>query len=261
MNKGYITNILLISQFIIIVVIVWELVTLKSQSSDQLIDIKKSIIASDSLKKEAAGQYAKLVDYYKTEHDLLNNLRENNDSLYQIIHTNGERVLNITRSLISLDKKVVSGFGKPDPLDTNNLNLSLRYPSETSPFVLWDGSINKNTAAYRGKFSFGQMPLGIVLTEESRGLWKTRLIGPSWLRVDSLSVISIPQDEYTPLEPKKVQFLVGGTYFTKLNINEKALGVNLGVSIFDQHNILIGANSLQQISFGYTYKIKSFKKK
>lgn len=261
MNKGTITNILLISQFIIICTVVWQLITLKSQSSDQITDLKKSIIASDSLKKEAAGQYAKLVDYYKTERDLLADLRDNNDSLYQLINTHGERVLNITRSIISLDKKVVAGFAKQDPLDTNNLNLSLRYPSETTPFVLWDGLINKQTAAYRGKFSFSELPLSIVLTEESRGLWKTRLIGPTWLRVDSLSVISIPPVDYTPVEPAKVQFLVGGTYFTKLNIREQAIGVNFGVNLFDRHNILVGANSLQQISFGYTYKIKSFKKK
>jgi hypothetical protein len=261
MNKASIINILIISQFVIICVMVWEIVTLKSTTSDQIDSLKKSIIASDSLQKEAAGQYAKLVDYYKSERDLIEDLRDNNDSLYQLIDANGERVLSIARSIISLDKKVVAGFAKPDPLDTNTLNLSLRYPSEKSPFVLWDGSINKSTAAYRGKFSFGQLPLGIVLTEESRGLWKTRLIGPSWLRVDSLSIMSLPPEEYTPAEPKRVQFLVGGTYFTRLNIQERAIGVNFGVNLFDRHNILVGANSLQQLSFGYTYKIKSFKKK
>jgi hypothetical protein len=261
MNNKVFSNILVISQFIIICVMVWEIFTLKSTTSDQIDSLKKSIIASDSLQKEAAGQYAKLVDYYKSESELLDNLRDNNDSLFQLINANGERVLSVARSIISLDKKVVAGFAKPDPLDTNTLNLSLRYPSEKSPFVLWDGSINKATAAYRGKFSFSQLPLSIVLTEESRGLWKTRLIGPSWLKVDSLSIMSLPPDEYTSIEPKKVQFLVGGTYFTRLNIQEQAVGVNFGVNLLDRHNILVGANSLQQVSFGYTYKIKSFKKK
>jgi len=222
--------------------------------------LRQSIINSDKLIKEKNGQYAKLVNYYSTQRDLLNNLKEFNSALYKTIKKQDERLLNITSAVITLDKKVVQGFAKPDPIDTNNLILSLKYPNEKDPFVFWDGTINKNTAAYKGIFSFGKLPIKVVLTEESRGLWKSRIVGPEWLKVDSLSILSIPPDEYTPIKNKNIQFLVGGSYIYALNTNYHGLGVNIGLNLYDSHNLMIGANTLNQVSLGYLYKIKSFKR-
>jgi hypothetical protein len=222
--------------------------------------LKKSIIASDKLTMEANGRYAKLVDYYNSQRDLLNDLKKTNADLYKTIKSQDERLLSITRAVITLDEKVVKGFGKPDPLDTNKLNFSLRYPDEKEPFIYWDGSIHKQTAAYQGVFSFGKLPLSIVLTEESRGLWKTRLIGPEWLKVDSLSIKSLPPEEYPTVVSKKLQLLFGGSYVYQLNQNSHGLGINVGLNLFDQHNLILGANTFNQVNATYLYKIKSFKK-
>lgn len=229
---------------------------------DREIDqLKKSIIASDKLTKEADGRYAKLVDYYSSQRDLLKDLKENNRELYREIKEQDEKLLSITSSIISLDEKVVQGFAKEDPLDTNKLNLSLKYPDEKEPFVFWDGWVNKNTAAYRGTFSFGKLPIKVVLTEESRGLWKSRIIGPEWLRVDSLSIVSIPPEEYVPVKSKKIQWLIGGSYLYSLNDSRQGLGVNFGINLFDQHNLVLGASTLNQVGVCYLYRIKSFKRK
>jgi hypothetical protein len=223
-------------------------------------ELKKSIIASDRLTKEADGRYAKLVDYYASQGDLMKELKESNKDLYKTIKKQDERLLSITSSIITLDRKIVQGFAEPDPIDTNRLNLSLKYPDEKDPFVYWDGWVNKNTAAYKGTFSFGKLPIQIILTEDTRGLWKSRIVGPDWLKVDSLSIKSLPPTEYASVKPKNIQWLVGGSYIYNLTTAGQGLGVNFGLSLFDKHNLIIGANTLNQVSLGYMYKIKTFKR-
>lgn len=261
MNKDSIYKAIALCLISIIIFMSWKIYNIQATGLAQIDELKKSIIASDSLTKEANGQYAKLVDYYKTESDLLRDLKSNNNSLYQTIKKQDERLLSITSAVISLDRKVSEGFAQTDPLDTNKLNLSLRYPTEEDPFVFWDGWVNKNTSAYLGEFSFSKLPIKIILTEETRGIWKSRLVGPEWLKVDSLSISSIPPIEYSQVKPKNIQWLVGGSYYYGLNLGNSGIGVNLGLNLFDRHNIIFGANTLQQLSFGYTYKISSFKKK
>jgi hypothetical protein len=260
MNKDSFYRIFLSVLLIIIILMAFRIGNIQNTADHETSDLKKSIIASDKLVKEADGRYSKLVNYYASERTLINDLKESNIELYKTIKQQGEKILNITSAVISLDKKVVQGFGKQDPLDTNKLNLSLKYPSEIDPFIFWDGSINKHTAEYNGIFSFGKLPVKIILTEEKRGLWKSRLVGPEWLKVDSMSILSLPPELYPTVKPKNIQWLVGGTYYYGLNSTSKAIGVNFGLNLFDKHNIIIGANTLQQVSFGYTHKIKTFKR-
>lgn len=260
MNKNRFSNILLIVLMLIIIFLAWRISGLQQKSIDDTDKLKQSIIASDRLTKEAEGQYAKLVDYYKSERDLMKEIKADNRNLYNTIKEQDERLLSITKAIVTLDSKVVAGFGKPDPVDTNKINFGLKYPNEKDPFIFWDGWINKQTAAYSGEFKFGKLPLQIVLTEESRGLWKSRLIGPDWLKVDSLQINSIPPTEYQTVVPKKVQWLVGGTYYRGLSDSQNGVGVNFGVNLFDRHNIMVGANTFQQVSVGYYFKIKSFKR-
>jgi hypothetical protein len=244
----------------VVIFLAWKTSSVQDDFLNKTEELKKSIIKSDKLLKESEGRYAKLVDYYKTEKELLSQIKKENKSLYNTIKEQDERLLSITNAIVTLDKKVVEGFGQEDPVDTNKINLSLKYPSDKDPFVFWDGWVNKNTAAYKGTFSFGKLPIQVVLTEESRGLWKSRVVGPEWLRVDSLQITSIPPEDYAPTEEKKIQWLVGGAYSYGLNDKSSAVGVNLGVSLFSSHNIVFGANTFQQVSLGYLYKIKSFKR-
>lgn len=261
MNKDLFHRILISVMLAAMLLMSFHTCSIQKDAANDTAELKKSIIASDKIIRESAGQYAKLVDYYKTERELVKELKQSNSELYKTIKNQGERLLSISSALISLDKKVVEGFGQVDPVDTNRLNLSLKYPNENDPFVYWDGWINKHTAAYKGTFSFGKLPIKVVLTEEKRGLWKSRLVGPEWLKVDSMSIISIPPEDYVPVEVKKIQWLVGGSYYHGLNSIGNGIGVNFGVNLFDRHNIILGANSLQQVNVSYLFKIKTFKKK
>ena len=64
-----------------------------------------------------------------------------------------------------------------------------------------------------------------------------------------------------PATGKKVQWLVGGSYVYTMNTNLHGVGVDFGLSLFDRHNILLGATTLNQVSARYVYKIKTFKRK
>jgi hypothetical protein len=233
----------------------------KHEAEQESEALKKSIIASDQLTKEIDGRYAKLVDFYNTQKDLNKELKESNRELYEIIKKQDERILNLTRAVITLRKEVSEGFGKIDPTDTNLIALDLRYPEEKSPFIKWDGKVNRKTAQYRGEWSFGKLPIEIVVTEESRGLWKHRIIGPDWFIVDSLSVLSLPPSDYAPKE-RNLQFLAGGGYVRSLN---RSVGDNIsiggGVSIVDRHHIILNATTNRDVGINYYYQFETLKRK
>ncbi len=238
-----------------------RLEVIKSQAKDQADSLKKSIIASDELTKEIDGRYSKLVDYYKSQKELNAQLKESNRELYESIKKQGERILNLTSAVVTLREEVSEGFGKIDPSDTNKIALELRYPEEESPFIKWDGWVNRKTAQYRGNWSFGTLPIEIVVTEESRGLWKHRIVGPDWFIVDSLSVVSLPPSDYSP-KKKTFQLMLGGGYVRSLN---RSTGDNLslggGISILDKHSLILNATTNRDVGVNYYYRFESLKRK
>jgi hypothetical protein len=256
------SKILFIVAIAIIVILLLQLNGNKNKSEKELIELRKSIIASDRLTKEADGRYAKLVNYYASESDLKNQLKNLNNDLYNTIKSQDERLMSITDAVITLESELTAGFGSIDTRDTSNVNLALQYPKKGDPFVFWNGKVNRYTAEYNGEFTFGRLPIQIVVTEESRGLWKHRIVGPEWLRVDSLTINSIPPGEYTTVKPKNLQWLFGGTYNRSFSSNiPSSIGLGVGLSLFNSHNIIFGANSASQVSIGYYYKLKSVKRK
>lgn len=256
------SKILFIIAAVIVILLLLKLNGTKSDSEREIMELRKSIIAADKLTKEADGRYAKLVNYYSSESDLKDQLKNLNKDLYNTIKDQDERLMSITEAVITLESELTAGFGSIDKTDTSNVNLALRYPTKGDPFVFWDGKLNRHTAAYNGEFTFGKMPIQIVVTEESRGLWRHRIVGPEWLKVDSLTINSIPPEEYATVKPKKLQWLVGGNYSYSFSPNiPSAIGVGVGVNLFDAHNIIFGANSSSQVNIGYYYKLKSVKRK
>ena len=85
MNKETINRIFNALLLIIILIMMVRMCNIQKDAISETTALKKSIIASDKLTKEAEGQYAKLVDYYKTEKDLINDIKENNIELYKTI--------------------------------------------------------------------------------------------------------------------------------------------------------------------------------
>jgi len=262
MENNKFIKILLGGLIVVILLLSWKIGILQNRSQDALDDMKKSIIANDSLQKEKDGQYAKLVNYYSSERDLKNELKESNKELYQTIKKQNERILSLTNAVITLQGQVSEGFGRVDPLDTNKINLALKYPNDKDPFINWIGSVDKKTAYYKGDWTFGRLPLQIVLTEEKRGLWKSRLIGPEWLIVDSMSINSLPAEQYTENKERKLQFMVGGGYNRSLAPNgANSISVGGGINLFSNHNILLNVNTNKEVGVNYYYRFQKYKKR
>jgi hypothetical protein len=247
---------------IVIIFLSWRIGILRSNSQDALDSIKKSIIANDVTVKEKDGQYAKLVDYYKSEKDLKNELKKSNEDLYKTIKKENERILSLTNAVLSLQGMVSEGFGHVDAVDSNLINLTLKYPEDKDPFITWGGSVNKVTSQYKGEWTFGKLPIQIILTEEKRGLWKTRFVGPDWFKADSLIVNSLPAEQYTDKKERNLQLMVGGGYYKSLSPSgPDAVSVGGGISIYDYHNIMLSVNTNKEIGLQYYYKFKTFKKR
>lgn len=260
-EKYYIIFILLLIGFIVF--LGWNLTYIKKSNIRIEDELKKSIIKNDSLIKEAEGQYSKLVNYYNNERQLKNELKKINESLYKIINKQNERILSLTQAVITLKGEINEGLGKINSIDTNLIDLELKYPqSDKKPFITWIGKINRITTKYYGEWSFNKMPLNIILTEEKRGLWKTRIVGPEWLIIDSLVINSLPIEEYNPIKQSNIQFLIGGGYIKSLSLNgTDAASFGIGISLFNNHNIILNATTNKELGINYYFKFNSFKRK
>ncbi len=248
------------------IILIWLAIFLFSKEdkkyNNPLDDFKRAIIAADSTIKESDGQYSKLVDYYKNTSELNKELKNSNKELYDLVKKQNEKILNLTNSVITLQGKFNEGMGKINESDSNKIDLSLRYPTDSHPFILWDGTLDTRTTKYQGAWSFGKLPIQILVTEESRGLWKHRIKGPDWFIVDSLSVISLPPEDYVPTVESNIQFLFGGSYIKSMvKTSSNSVGIGVGINAFSNHNLLLNANTNKEIGLSYYYKFKSIKRR
>jgi uncharacterized membrane-anchored protein YhcB (DUF1043 family) len=229
---------------------------------DKIKEGDEIIVKMDEMKKESEGQYAKLVDYFNSEKDLNKKLREDNKDLQKEIKKQGEKLLMISDAVITLDGKISEGSIEVDEQDTTAFNMNLTYPDPESPFINWKGKIFPERKAYIGEWKFNELPLKIVLTETQRGLWNTRVIGPEWMKLDSLQVNSLPPEEFSPKrEITKIGLLVGGGYARSLRPNgTDAFSVGVGMHILDKHIVMLNGTTNQELSINYLYKL-DFKKK
>ena len=260
MNKF--NTILLVIMLIIIIFLGWRIRSIENKGDAAQEALKKSIIMNDSLTKEADGRYAKLVNYYNTEGDLKSELKKSNEELYKVVKKGDERILSLTNAVVTLQGVVSEGIGKSNPVDSNKIDLSLKYPNDKDPFINWIGSVDKKSAYYRGEWTFGKLPLQVILTEEKRGIWKSRLVGPSWLKVDSMTVNSLPAGNYVDSQLRNIQFFAGGGFNKSFDPNiTNSVSVGGGVGLCGSHNIMIHATTNKEVGIDYYYRFTSYKKK
>jgi len=226
---------------------------------DEINNGNKVILSMDKTTKESDGQYAKLVNYFNTEKDLNNQLKEQNEDLFRLIKKQDERLLMINNTIVTLEGKVTEGFGSVNKNDTNRIDLKLNYPDEKNSFITWNGFVNRKTAFYKGEFTFGKLPLQIVMTETDRGIWKSRLIGPEWLIVDSMDINSLPLP--TPEKQSKWGLLLGGGFQKSFNQNiPNALSLSFAVQ-YKKHTLMVDGNTNKQVGLKYLYRLENFKNK
>lgn len=259
MKKDNILYGLIMILIVILLLMFWNNSRQQKKLQDKIEEGNKMIIEMDSLTKEGDGQYTKLVNYFNTEKDLNNQLKEQNKDLYKLIKKQDERLLMINNTVITLQGQLTEGFGSINQTDTNLIDLKLKYPSESDNFISWDGVVNRKNAFYSGEWSFGKLPLQLVMTETDRGIWKHRIIGPDWLVVDSMEINSLPLP--TIEKPKNFGVLFGGGYVHSFNtVSPNAVTVGVGIR-FKSHNLIINGTSNQQLGFNYYYNIINFGKK
>lgn len=229
----------------------------------QVRNTQKEIVKNSKLIKEKDGQYSKLVNNFNTQKELLEQLKGENYDLYKLLKKNDEKLLSITNTVITLRKEVVNGFGKINPNDSNLINLNLKYPNDGDWFISWDGTIHKKTAYYKGEWNFGKLPLKIVLTETSKGIWNSRLIGPKWLIVDSLQI-----DALDPISPngnpiiptRNFGFITGGGFIRSFDQNIPAsISIGMG-AYFKNHSLILNGTTNKSIGISYYYRFITYKK-
>ena len=237
----------------------WKSHTERKRLEEIIQEGNKMIVQLDKTTKEGDGQYTKLVNYFNTEKDLNKDLKEQNKELYKLIKEQDEKLLILNNSIISLRGQLDEGFGSINEEDTNKIDIKLNYPNDEDNFITWDGFVNRENAFYKGEWKFGELPLQIIMTETNRGLWKSRLVGPKWLKVDSIEVNSLP----LPIkkEESNLSLILGGGYINSFN-NTIPNAVSIGAGIrFKDHKLIINGTTNQSIGFSYYYNILNFKKR
>jgi|688.fasta_scaffold185476_2 uncharacterized membrane-anchored protein YhcB (DUF1043 family) len=231
---------------------------------EQVRATNKEIVKNSKLIKEKDGQYSKFVNNFNDQKDLLKQLKEENKDLYKTIKKSDEKLLMINNTLITLEGQVSEGFGKINPSDSNLIDLKLKYPNDKDWFISWDGTVHKKTAFYKGDWTFGKLPLQIILTETDKGIWNSRLIGPEWLKVDKMEVNAIkPEDITSPYVPQPRNFglMLGGGYVKGFaNPTTNALSIGIG-GFFKNHSVIVNGTTNSTIGFNYYYRFVTFKKK
>jgi len=254
-------NILFIIIIILILLVVWFHLKNQRMQADmynKIQEANKELVKLDKIKKESDGQYSKLVNYFSDQRTLNSDLRDRNKELSKLIKKQGERILMLNNSVISLEGKVSKGDITIEENDSTVINLSLKYPNSSNSFINWDGKIFTTTSSYLGNWSFKSLPIQVIMTETDRGLWKTRLVGPDWLKVDCIEVNSLPPLDFSNVKKERsLGFLLGGGYNKSLNpvIND-ALSISGGI-YFKNHNILLNGTSNSQIGINYIYRFSN----
>ena len=164
----------------------------------------------------------------------------------------------LNNSILSLKGQINEGFGSVNQEDTNKIDIELNYPNDEDNFITWDGYVNKQSSFYKGEWRFGELPLQVIMTETNRGLWKSRLVGPKWLKVDSIEVNSLP----LPIKEKKsnLSLILGGGYIKSFSDTPNAVSIGAGIR-FKDHKLIINGTTNQSVGFSYYYNIFNFNKK
>jgi hypothetical protein len=219
------------------------------------------VVKLDKTKKEADGQYSKLVNTFETEKTLKKSLEESNKGLYKTLKKKDEKILMLNSAIISLEAEASTGDVHVDVEDTNSLNLSLRYPKADSSFINWDGKISLETNKYDGQWTFGNLPIQIILTETKRGLWNSRFVGPKWLTVDSMEIKSLPAKEIAEVEEeRKLGFILGGGLLNNME-EGGSNGIFIGGGLYYKNEmLLLNAATNNTVGLGYYHRFGSIKK-
>lgn len=196
--------------------------------------------------QETHGVASQLVTVVDNQRQLKNELQASLESfrndwgdIKKILKQNNERILQFSTAYlhVAAKKDTVIIY----PMDSAQWRFRLTYPDSVSPFIAYDGLIQSRNIIGNWR-SPNPLPITAVLTETSKGVWKSRLIAPEWITVDSIQVRSLPPDKIAT--KKKISF-VGGVGFGYAFNDKWLMSFNAGVRI--KRMYFIGEGSSQDI--------------
>jgi predicted RND superfamily exporter protein len=260
--KDEIQSGLIIVLIIIVILFYFKNQKIQKDLHNEIQLANKEIVKLDTLKKERDGQYAKLVNYFENDKSLKKELKKHNKELSNLISKQNERILMLNKSIITLESSVNSGQISKDPSDSSIINLDISYPNSNDPFIKWKGKVFTETNSYAGEWTFGKLPIYMILTETKRGLWNSRIVGPNWLKVDSIYVNSLPPSDFGKSDNlSKIELILGGGYLTSLT-PETPKGIMIGVGAqYKNSSLILNYGSISNfVGISYYHKIQFNKK-
>ena len=202
----------------------------------QRIEIKKLKIKNDTLTKVSEGHYRKLVADTLTKKELNKKIRE-----LEIKVKDGV----IVEKIILVPKEVEKPI---DSLTITNdsIIISDYYPKKDNWFARYKATVNLNDSTSLGKFTFGELPISLVISEQEDGTFRSDLKAPDFIKVTSLEVLSLP------LEPTKTDnfgWLVGGKINRNFQNGDLGYEILGGVRI-KKINIITSINTNEEFGLG-----------
>lgn len=202
----------------------------------QRIEIKKLKIKNDTLTKVAEGHYRKLVADTLTKKELRKKIEE-----LEIKVKDGVLVADTKLRPKEIIKQIDTVYVGKD-----SISLIDYYPQKENFFARYEAKINLLDSTNVGKFSFGDLPISLVISQNEDGTFQSDLKAPDFITLESLDILA------QPLEPQKVDnfgFLAGGK--VNRNFTNGELGYEIiGGFRFKKVNILTSVNTNEEFGIG-----------
>ncbi len=236
---------------------IWFIVDRRSTES-KIEKLRKEIIYKDVLVKEKDGQYKKIVNYYTTKKELAESLKKHNSTLAKELKDKNERILILTHSVITFKEKKNIVTGVIIEKGDSTVKFEAFYPDKEKFFVKHSGLVSLKNSNLTSDWSFGKMPIDLVISEDKNGIWNYRISGSDFLVVDKLTVNSLPRKEFVAPENKikLFSFLVGGGLQQNLITKQYSLKAGAGVQIRNKSMVMVDVNTKNMIGISYFHKLK-----
>lgn len=220
---------------------------LEAAHDNRVDQLKTTILANDKLIKVKDGQYTKLVNDQKTLKELKEEVKGISKDVYNEIRNNKETIVNNTGVSVRPVTKTIVDTVFID--STGTRRFTSYYPNKDSAFVTHRSTIVGNLAT--NTWDFKPLKINVIVTEQKDGMYRARLIGPTWLEADEVTVNSLPMNSITE---RKFKYLLGGSGGYDFNSRGISVGVYTGVR-YKGNIVLINGATNKVVSIGY---IKEF---
>lgn len=213
------------------------------QKDHQIRELRIELIEADSLKKIEEGKYTKLVNYYSTRKDVNASVKKSSPEIHKEIKKGGGKILSNTSMGISLkDKEEIIPI--KNPIDSI-YKFTSHYPNDKSPFITYDGKLNVRTKKMDTKWTFRTLPINIILTENTNGLWSTYVDAPEFVEINNLYVESLPPTKYLPSTSKEPAIKLYGGFGIRTSLDDiNVINKYETIETLRKSNVTINASAL-----------------